>query len=527
MNKRLFPLLGGLFLSATAMAQSSNDALLYSPMQPHGTARTQALGGVGVGLGGDYSSAHINPAGIGIFKTGEFLISAGVGITNTTSNYLGNNKQDNTGNRTNFQVPNIGVIFATNFNNGTNTWNNVTFSLGVNRLANYNSKQAIAGVNAVSSYSNTWVEQLQGASLKYFEGGDPTGASLAYQGLLIDTLNRGGGLIPVSFADPRRNKIDPRLDPLTGGVTQRGTLTKEGGMNEYAFAVGGNYGDRLYIGASVVLPSINYKETFSWSEDDRDANNHTNYFNYFDYNKYIKRTGLGIGGKLGLLYKVSDRFRLGAAFHTPTYFSIHDSYSGDIHTDTENFGHEASVYSDQLTNDGGPQLFDYNYVTPMKFLGGASFFFGDLTDPKKPQGFISADYEYVNQSSAKFKIRDDKQYERILNDNISAIYKSVSNFRVGAELKLASLYAIRAGFANYGNPYSNDAYNAGADGSTNVFSGGVGFRSKGLYLDLTYSYAESSYKYRPYTTADAATTPAAAAIDYNRSNIMMTVGFKF
>jgi folate-dependent tRNA-U54 methylase TrmFO/GidA len=42
MIKRLYPLLGGLFISVTAMAQSSNDALLYSPMQPHGTARTQA-----------------------------------------------------------------------------------------------------------------------------------------------------------------------------------------------------------------------------------------------------------------------------------------------------------------------------------------------------------------------------------------------------------------------------------------------------------------------------------------------------
>ncbi|GEP88382.1 hemin receptor [Chitinophaga terrae (ex Kim and Jung 2007)] len=496
-------------------------------MQPHGTARTQALGGVGAGLGGDYSSAHINPAGIGIFKTGEFFISAGVGITNNTSNYLGNNQLDNTGNRTNFQIPNIGVIFATNFNSGPDRWNNVTFSLGVNRLANYNSKMAIAGVNAVSSYSNIWVEQLQGASLNYFEAGDPTGASLGYQSLLIDTVRQaGGGLGALSFADPRRNQTDPRIGPLEG-VTQRGTLTKEGGMNEYAFAVGGNYGDRLYIGASVVLPSINYKETFSWSEDDRAENNQNNYFGFFDYNKYLTRTGLGIGGKLGLLYKVTDRFRLGAAVHTPTYFSIHDSYSGDIHTNTENFGGETTVYSDQLTNDGGPQLFDYNYVTPMKLLAGASFFFGDLTDPKKPQGFISADYEYVNQASAKFKIKDDRQYERMLNDNISAIYKSVSNFRAGAELKLASLYAIRAGYAYYGNPYSNDYYNAGADGSTNVFSGGVGVRTKGLYVDLTYSYAESAYKYRPYTTANAETTPAAAAVDYNRSNIMMTIGFKF
>ncbi|RFS26240.1 hypothetical protein DVR12_00165 [Chitinophaga silvatica] len=525
MNKRLLPLLGGLFLSVTAVAQSSNDALLYSPMQPLGTARTQALGGVGVGLGGDYSSAHLNPAGIGVFKTGEFMLSAGVGITNTTSNYLGNNKLDNTGNKTNFQIPNIGVVFAMNKGNGPDRWNNVSVSVGVTRLANYNSKTAIAGVNMNSSYSNSWVDGLHGANLSYYETGDPIGASLAYNSLLIDTIRVNGdptNLNAFSLADPKR----PIGGALTAGITQRGTITKEGGLNEFAIGVGGNYGDRLYIGGSLVAPSINYQETFSWSEDDRD-NSKTNYFGYFDYNKYIKRTGLGIGAKLGVLYKISDRFRLGGAFHTPVFYSIHDSYSADMVTNTENYAGEVSVNSGQLTNDGGPQLFDYNYVTPLKLLAGASFFFGDITDPKKPQGFISADYEYVNQASAKFKMSSDRDYERMLNNNISAIYKSASNIRVGAELKFLSLYAIRGGFAAYGNPYSSDSYNAGTDATTTVLSGGLGLRSKGLYVDLTYSLAQSSYRYRPYITADPANTPSAAIVDYNRSNIMMTVGFKF
>ncbi|MFY0254596.1 hypothetical protein ACDQ55_11645 [Chitinophaga sp. 30R24] len=525
MIKRLYPLLGGLFVSITAAAQSSNDALLYSPMQPYGTARTQALGGAGVGLGGDYSSAHINPAGIGMFKTGEFFFTAGVGITNTSSTYLGNGSADNTGNKTNFQLPNIGVVFANNRASGASSWNNFTFSLGMNRMANYNSKIAIAGVNLNSSYSNIWVDQLQGQSLKYFSYGDETGASLGYQSFLIDTLTTSKGFGGLSFADPRRNA--PGTSPMPDGITQRGTLTKEGGLNEYAFAMGANYGDRLYIGATITIPSINYKETFSWSEDDRQETNHNNQFGYFDYNNYLKRNGIGIGAKIGIIYKISDRFRLGGAFHTPTYYSLHDSYAADITANTEDFGGEVYVNSNQLTEDGGPKLYDYNYVTPLRLLGGASYFFGDITNPKKLQGFITADYEYVNQSSAKFKMSDDRAYERALNSNISAIYTSVSNVRVGAELKFASLYAVRAGFAAYGNPYSNDAYNAGADASSKVYSGGLGIRSKGIYADLTYSYAQLTSNYRPYVTEDASITPPPATIDYNRSNILLTVGFKF
>ncbi|PSL46488.1 hypothetical protein CLV51_103467 [Chitinophaga niastensis] len=521
MIKRLYPLLGGLFISVTAMAQSSNDALLYSPNQPIGSARAQALGGAGVGLGGDYSSAHTNPAGIAMFKTGEFLISAGVGISGNTSMYQNNNTADNKGSRTNFQLPNIGVIFATNKHSGSSSWNNITFSIGMNRLANYNNKFAIAGYNNVSSYSDSWVDDLVGQNGDAYKSGFPLGASLAYQTYLIDqyTNPTTGKIEPLSKASPTRQVGGPIA------LQQRGTIETEGGLNEYAFAVGGNYGDRLYIGASVALPSINYKETLTWSEDDA-SSNHNNDFNYFDYKKYLKRTGLGIGAKFGILYKVTDRFRLGAAIHTPTFYSMHDSYTADMTADVEGTRGVTSYSSNDILN-GYPKENDYNYTAPFRAMGGASYFIGDITDPKKTQGFITADYEYVNQSSGKFKMSNDRNFESELNGNISAIYKSVSNVKVGAEVKFLSLYAVRAGFAAYGNPYSSDSYNAGVDASRKVYSGGLGIRNKGIYADLTYSYTQGKDRYQPYTVVDAGYTPKAATLDYTRSNIIMTVGFKF
>ncbi|MCW3464027.1 OmpP1/FadL family transporter [Chitinophaga nivalis] len=502
------------------MAQSSSDALLYSNFQPFGTARTQALGGGGVGLGGDYTSAHLNPAGIGVFKTGEFLFSAGVGITGNNSTYQGNNILDNKGNRTNFQLPNIGVIFAANRNSGSSSWNNVTFSLGMNRLANYNNKVAIAGFNDVSSYSDSWVDDLVGQNTDVYKKGYPLGASLAYQSGLIDQFkNAAGNIEPLSNASPTRQEGGPIA------LQQRGILETQGGLNEFAFAVAGNYGDRFYIGASVVVPSINYKETLTFMEDDA-SGKPNNGFAFFDYNKYLKRTGLGIGGKLGVLFKATDRLRLGAAFHTPVFYSMHDSYSANMTSNTENINSTLSAYSEDLTN-GYPVENDYNYTAPLRLMGGASFFIGDLSDPSKPQGFISADYEYVNQSSGKFRMSNDRSFENDLNTNIGALYKAASNVKVGAELKFLSIYAVRAGFAAYGNPYSNDSYNAGIDASRKVYSGGLGFRTKGIYGDLTYSYAQGKDRWLPYRVADAGYTPKAATIDYNRSNIVMTIGLKF
>ncbi|NSL87828.1 OmpP1/FadL family transporter [Chitinophaga solisilvae] len=526
MIKRIYPLLGGIFLSVSAIAQSSNDALLYSPNQPFGTARNQALGGAGVGLGGDYSAAHSNPAGIGMFKTGEFFISAGVGITNNNSNYLGNNRLDNKGNKTNFQMPSIGVIFASNKGSGSNSWNNVTFSLGYTRLANYNNKIAVAGYNNFSSYSDIWVDQMWGIqdSVAY-ENDYPLGASLAYRAFVLDRYKKPGTNItePMSNASPTR-----QVGGLTA-VQQRGILETSGGLDEFAFAIGGNYGDRLYIGASVAVPNVNYRETLTVSEDDATNNGQNkpnNEFNYFDYKRYLRRTGIGIGAKVGILYKLSNRFRLGGAFHTPTFYSLHDSYHADMTADTENYGGKQSVYSEDMTN-GYPVESDYNYTTPLRAMGGVSYFFGDITHVSNTQGFITVDYEYVNQASGKFRMKDSRGDQDALNSNIGALYQAVSNIKAGAELKFATLYAVRAGFGYYGNPYSNDGYNAGIDGSRKVYSGGFGFRNKGLYADLTYSYTQAKDRYRLYTSGTPGIEPPAASLDYSRSNILLTIGLKF
>ncbi|MBC9929994.1 OmpP1/FadL family transporter [Chitinophaga qingshengii] len=520
MIKRLSPLLAGLFLSVTAAAQSSNDALLYSPNQPFGTARAQALGGAGIGLGGDYSAAHTNPAGIGMFKTGEFLISAGLGLTNNTSNYLGNNILDNKGNKTNFQLPSIGVIFATNKGTGDKAWNNVTFSLGYTRLANYNNKIVVAGNNKVSSFSDTWIDQMWQSDSTGMENNFPLGGSLAFK---TDLINRF--FHPDGKWDPMTNASPQRPTGGLSSIQQRGIMETRGGLNEFALAVAGNYGNRLYIGGSVNLPNVNYREDFTVMEDDA-TNNPNNEFGYFDYRQFLRRTGIGIGAKLGVIYKASPRFRLGGAFHTPTYYSLHDSYTADLTANTENLSGTKYAHSDDVTN-GYPVEFDYNYVTPLRAMAGVTYFFGDITHVSNTQGFITADYEYVNQSSGKFKMSNYREDEKALNQNISAIYKAVSNIRVGAELKFATLYAARLGFAWYGNPYSSDAYNASVDASRKVYSGGFGYRNKGLYADLAYSYTQGNDRYRLYTSTTTGLTPNAATLDYNRSNVVLTLGLKF
>ena len=69
----LFSLLG---FSLNAFAQDPDDVLKYSWFAPHGTPRSNALGGAMGSLGGDMSSSHINPAGLGFYKSSEFLLTS-------------------------------------------------------------------------------------------------------------------------------------------------------------------------------------------------------------------------------------------------------------------------------------------------------------------------------------------------------------------------------------------------------------------------------------------------------------------
>ncbi|WP_291912133.1 hypothetical protein [Chitinophaga sp. CB10] len=491
------------------MAQSAEQALLFTNQQPSGTARTQALGGVSVGLGGDFSSAFTNPAGIGIFKTGEFLISGSVATTKTSSSYLPMvDPRDVKGDKSNFQVPNIGVVFVTNTNSGSHTWNNFSFALGMNRTANFSNQVRIGGVTDYTSFSEPWREESAPSSYNPDYGS--IGTALAYNQALL--VQDNGKWISLAMPTGKGGVME--------SIYQRAQIDTKGGINDYVFSFGSNYGDKLYLGVSLNLPNIVYKETVAVSEDDN-TGNPNNDFEYFDYNQYTNVNGLGISGTLGILYKFNDRFRLGGSFRLPTVYSMSINTSADLTSNTEG-------WKGKQSSSGAGEDYSYNMTAPLRLNAGASYFFGNLQDPDAVTGFIAADYEYVNHSSSKYRFENtDKGYEGNINNTIGFLYRAASNFKAGAEVKFARIFAARGGFAYYGNPYSNDSYNMGVDASRKTYSGGLGLRTRGIYVDLTYSYTQGKDYYQLYSTSDANTYPPAALLDYKRSNIMATVGFKF
>lgn len=517
MNKRITFLLIALGVSAQGWAQDEWDALRYSRQTTGGTARTQAIGGAAGSLGGDITATHVNPAGLGFYKTSEVVITPGFYFKKNQSEYLG---LETSANKSGMMLGGGGVVFGLPSRNSGGKWRNMAVALSYNRLANFNNTTQIRGINSTTSLTDRWAEDLDNngrpVSDEDAQYGFPLGASLGYWNSLVAKDNNG---VYRSFV------------PVTQGNYQQDLVKETGGLNEFSIGLGGNYNDKLYIGASLNFPTIRYERNRTFAEDDN--TDEDNDFVYLEYAENLTTEAVGFNAKLGLIYSPIPSLRLGLSYHTPSWFNMRDQSTASLQNDLEGFQpappaepiqYPLYIESGELT-DGYPVDYEYKLRTPSRALASVSYIFGTDADVSKQQGFITADVEYVNYAGTKYNFskgpNPDPAFANSLNQVIKDTYKGAMNFRVGGEMKFTVL-AVRAGFAYYGNPYNE----GDIDASIKRVSGGVGYRNKGFFVDLTYVHTLNGNDiYQPY--ALQATTVEAASIRPSGGNVLATIGFKF
>jgi len=293
--------------SVNLFAQNEDDALRYSNTKFGGTARSIAMGGAFGALGSDFSSLSINPAGIGLYRKSEFTFSPAVGVAATQSNYFGEGYKDD---RYQFNVSNFGMVLAGQKESKNNKWKGFGFGFGYNRLANFNNRTIIQGNNGTSSLTDVYLSEAQGA--------DPSnlpafGTDLAWNTYLIDTLN---GAYFSSM-------------PSNINKTQRKTIERRGGMGETVISMGGNYDNKLFLGATLGFQKIRYWEESNYSES---PVSDTFDIKGFSVNNYLNTDGNGMNIKLGVIYMPIKFVRIGGAFYSPTFFNMHDNFSTGMTT---------------------------------------------------------------------------------------------------------------------------------------------------------------------------------------------------
>jgi len=500
-----------LMLTATiTRAQDPTDALRYSWLTPGGTARSQAIGSATTALGGDLSALFTNPAGLGFYKTGEIVITPGYSLNSAKSGYLGTEQKDS---KNNMNYGTMGMVFAGG-GSRNGAWKNFSFGLGVNRLANFNGSTYLKGYNNKSSYSEKYLEELISNNVtdpNTAASGYPYGSSLAFNTYLVDTVQGPGGSI-----SGYRSLATPQT-----GVNQEERIKTSGGIADYSLGFAGNLHDKFYVGASLGVTLLKYNRDKLYTETD--ATKNLNNFNYFTSGETLKTEGSGINLRLGMIYKPVDNLRLGLSFQTPTLYQLKDVYTAKVTTDLEGYAGSGVLTQSSLDLTGNePGNFTYSYTAPLKASFGVSYAFNEVEDVTKQRGFITADVEYVDYKGSRFHSSDGtgSSYFDHLNTTIREQYKGAVNFRAGGELKFNTIM-VRGGFGYYTNPYASST----DQGSRMNISGGLGYRNKGLFVDLTYAHLITKDNYYPYRLTDNVFYPA--AIKDVRGNIVLSVGFKF
>jgi long-subunit fatty acid transport protein len=169
----------------------------------------------------------------------------------------------------------------------------------------------------------------------------------------------------------------------------------------------------------------------------------------FDFQSFQETRGTGYNFKMGVIVKPINQLRLGAAFHTPTYYDMKDLYkvqSGfDLQADLDPekcSGHyETGV-------EGYYDEYRYTIRTPWKFLGS-------LAVIPNNKGMISMDYEYVGTTTMRCGDEGGYYYgdtEYKIKDQLQATH----TLRVGAEYRVTPNFSLRAGYSYQTSPVKDE-----------------------------------------------------------------------
>ena len=490
------------------------DALKYSRTSSIGTARTQAIGGAQVALGGDINAAYGNPAGLGFNRSSVVTFTPSMNFYTSDMEYFGDKTNDS---KANFNIANLGVIFNFAKNDiEQSKFKGGSFAITMTRENNFHQNINYDGYNnqelGKTSIVDSWLDQAWGVQVE----------DLGSLGFPSDAFNH---YLINDYYDPS----DPdftRYDKFIGDYPRQiQTIKNKGNQYQWDFAAGANYDDILYFGASLGLNSIKYSTESFFIETEYLYNDEPDEaINEVSSKTTLDIIGTGVSGTFGLIFRPVDLFRVGISATTPTYYWIYEEASEDLFTSFNSWDYiNTSDSTVTRLEDFYDEYFtesNYNIKTPFKLTTGVAFFLGKY-------GFISADIDFLDYSKAKLSSSDFQPFElNRENDFIKSLYQNTFNWRVGSELRLGS-FRIRGGYSYEGDPYKNSAI----DNSIKKISGGLGYRNKEFFVDVSAVHSKWTSTHSPYTiysfgdpTLDISPT---AIIDNKNLNISLTFGVNF
>jgi len=429
------------------------------------------MGGAYIGVASDYSAIYWNPAGLAQETRGEF--SAGLSYLNTKDDgtFFGNSigTENNVTN-----VNTLGIVHPVPVRRGS-----LVLAFGYHRQGNFASGLEFNGYNPNSSIIQSYAPNGETYPSDLSD-------NLAYQLYLADLDTLTGRFI----------------SPIVDRLTQRGTVTESGGLNNWSMAGAVDIAPNTSVGLTVTYVAGSYRYDRSYTEEDsKDLYTVFPYdFARLDVEDFIESDISGVNARFGLMYRVPERFRFGLTVKTPTAFTVKETY-----------GTSASARFDDgdkktYTSDG---TVEYDVRTPWVLGAGASVILHDLV--------LSADAEFTDWTSMEFANANSDLL--LMNKDIMSTFRSTWELRFGGEYEIpGSGFRLRAGYGLRPSPYKGDP----SDFDRKTISAGAGMLLGGsVMLDL--AYTNSSWK--NYRSNYDATSRVDESITWN--TFLATLSYRF
>jgi hypothetical protein len=496
--KYLLTLIAVVAITKCGFAQYSQDAILFSTFQTGSTARIKAIGNASTAIGGDLSSISGNPAGTGFFTKNEYGLTGSFTGFNSGSNYFGTTNSAS-GNNTN--IDNASAVFYEPLNNNnpdkTKGWLSLNFGTSFDRTNNFNQNIYYSGKSNGSSIADYFAQSANKSnyiSNGRFNFADNYPEYIAYNQYLIDSVGLNADKSKAVFAP--NTSTNPN---------QSNTISRTGGQSEYAFSVGANYSNKLYLGIGLGFTTLDYNSLGVLNENGYEyVNNKSNYSSSYVTDQTT--TGTGFNARFGVIYKPISALRLGLTVTTPTWYNIDDNTF---------LGLTTQYAGNKPLNDGQNYALNYNLTTPWKLSGGVAVFAGNY-------GFISADVDYIDYSSTRLSNGSDIYDFSLDNNNIKQYYQSAVNARIGGEARVNNHFFIRGGYGIQGSPQKQ------IQSSINTTSAGIGYRWDKYYIDITYTHVKESETQYPYILDSGSTFSSPfASLNNTYNNAYLTMGVRF
>lgn len=507
-------------LSASiAHAQSVEEIMrLSSSTGEQSTSRVISMGGAFTSLGPDPGSIDINPAGLGMYRSGEFSFTVGVNNVGTTTNSTNGSGSviSNKVNTTKFNLSNMAAIFTVP-SNRSRAVRSISFGVSYNRSADFNmksfSESAQSGVS-ISDYFATELRAL-GASPSSITVNkeDPNALYRRYNpGLWGALMTYNNGLVGYT-SEQSPYGYETAIQSLANGdlVVPTQDVIRSGQINNFSFSMGVNVKDWLYLGMSMGGRTFTYNQNVLYQEWGVAGNKGD-----FDEMYYIRNTvqsGSAFDFKVGATIQPTTGLRIGLAYHAPKVTLINEEYSEyqDITYKLPNGEFET------FKQEPPYALNDYKVVSSQKLLAGISYRLGSM-------GILSFDYRLNLNNSIKVK---DTGGANGLTTDIQNAIRNNSEYRVGLEINAYRGLFIRGGFGYIESFYNYENKSDNKYGAIRNFSAGLGYKSRVFYIDL--AYQNSRMLVEPYYYYGNESVIAASIIDEKIINniVTMTLGFKF